>query len=170
MVNVLSFLEKPTDRKAYIAPHIVGIVARAIGVFLIFFIKKVVGREEHSQFVLSTQRPFDASFETEEVVGWRRKVDEIAGRVEACLLQNQSMFQLQPSVCLTYPNVFPRQVVVEARRRNIRQIVACPLFVGPDQTRQQMILEVLYRLEPYIEVDSAEESVGLLILKQRIRT
>ena len=37
------FLEEPADGEPYVAPHIVGVITRAVGVFLIFFIKEVVG-------------------------------------------------------------------------------------------------------------------------------
>ena len=80
------FLEEPADGEPYVAPHIVGVITRAVGVFLIFFVKEVVGSQQHTQLISIAKWPFDACLKPEEVVCGRRKVDEVARGVKARLL------------------------------------------------------------------------------------
>ena len=125
-------LKEPVDLQANIAPHIVSIVTRTVGVLLVKLIKEVVDRERKAQLLPPAECPFRTCFDAKKMVGRRREINQIAGRIKAPLFCDKAVAQTDPRRSLSPLDVAQPDFLIHAPRGNVGQISPRLALVGPN--------------------------------------
>ena len=133
-------LKNPVYTATHITSHIMRIVTRAVGVFLVLTIQEVVCRQHEPDLVSPFHGKFKSSVEPEEMVRRGSIRDKIRVRIKPPLFCGETVPDVQTQPEMRFRLVYPRKFMAETEGGNIRKIITLCPFVCPYKGDDGMVV------------------------------